>query len=143
MRKSLPVLLALSLIFSIGCSRKEVPENKVIMLHANIDTTVPVFYRVGQIEAGSTAEFRFNLKNTRQSAVLVTEARSFCGCTIPEYTPEPVLPGKYTTVKVTFLAEHLGIFDKVVRVFLNHREDPVELRLTGEVIRNKQARVHD
>ncbi len=113
------------------------------MLHATVDTQAPVFYRVGQIEAGSTIEFRFNLKNTRQSTILVTEARSFCGCTIPEYTPEPVLPGKYTTVKVTFLAEQIGIFDKAVRVFLNNREDPVELRLTGEVIRNKQAQAYD
>lgn len=110
------------------------------MLHANVDTHAPVFYKVGQIESGSIIEFRFNLKNTRQSAVLVTEARSFCGCTIPEYTPEPVLPGKYTTIKVTFIAEHIGIFDKVVRVFLNHREDPVELRLIGEVKRNKKVR---
>lgn len=109
------------------------------MLHANVDTRAPVFYKVGQIESGSIIEFRFNLKNTRQSAVLVTEARSFCGCTIPEYTPEPVLPGKYTTIKVTFIAEHIGIFDKVVRVFLNHREDPVELRLIGEVKRNKKV----
>lgn len=125
-------------IFSAGCSHKEVQKNRVIMLHSGVDAKAPVFYKIGQVESGSIIEFRFNLKNTRQSAVLVTEARSFCGCTVPWYTPEPVLPGRYTTINVTFIAEQTGIFDKVVRVFLNHREDPVELRLTGEVIRKKQ-----
>jgi len=39
--------------------------------------------------------------------------------------------------KVTFIADHLGIFDKAVRVYLKDREIPVELRLRGEVIRKE------
>jgi hypothetical protein len=109
------------------------------MLHANMDVNEPVSYEIGKIEVGSSAKFILNLKNTRKSPVVITEVRSFCGCTIPEYKPEPVLPGQYTTVKIKFLAEHLGLFDKAVRVFLNHREEPVELRLTGEVIRKNKS----
>lgn len=108
------------------------------MLHANMDVDNPVFYEIGRIDVGSSAAFMLNLKNTCKSPVLITEVRSFCGCTIPEYKPEPVLPGQYTAVKITFFAEHLGLFDKAVRIFLNHREEPVELRLTGEVIRRNK-----
>jgi len=107
------------------------------MLHANVDTDDPVFYEMGRVYAGSSAVFILYLKNTRKSPVLINEVRSFCGCTIPDYTAEPVLPGESSRIKVTFIADHLGIFDKAVRVYLKDREIPVELRLRGEVIRKE------
>jgi hypothetical protein len=121
-----------------SCSQKEDGKNRVIMLYTNVDTCEPVFYEIGKIEAGSSTEFILNLKNTRQSPVVISEARSFCGCTIPEYKPKPVPPGECSSIKITFFAEHLGLFDKAVRVYLSHQEEPIELRFRGEVIRNKK-----
>lgn len=131
-------IILLTGILNMSCSQNRMPKDRIIMLHANMDTDDPVFYEMGKVYAGSSAEFMLNLKNTRQSPVVVNEVRSFCGCTIPDYTAEPVLPGEFSRIKVTFIADHLGIFDKAVRIYLKDKETPVELRLRGEVIRNKE-----
>lgn len=112
--------------------------NRPVMLHGHTEMDAPVVYEMGRVYAGTTAEFVLNLKNTGKSAVVVNEARTFCGCTLPEFNPEPVPPGEYSRIRVTFLAEQPGIFDKEVRIFLNSREEPLKLILRGEVIRNKK-----
>jgi len=138
-KKYLFVFTTITCIGCLCCSRPEKKVNQTVVLHANTDTNEPVIYEIGQIHAGTSAEFMLDLKNTRHSPIFVREARSFCGCTIPEFKSEPVLPGEFSRIKITFFAVHLGIFDKSVRIYLNYKETPVEFRLKGEVIRNSKA----
>jgi hypothetical protein len=137
------ILYTLIVIFSglshTSCSRSEARKENVVMLHTTVDDPGPLFYKIGDIPAGSWTELRLNLKNTRKTPVVISEARTFCGCTIPRFESGPVLPGEYAVIKVTFVAEYTGIFDKVVRIFLNDRTEPFELRLTGTVTRKKKS----
>ena len=44
----------------------------------------------------------FTFTNIGDAPLVIHQAVASCGCTVPEYTQEPVLPGKTGTIKVTY-----------------------------------------
>lgn len=47
-----------------------------------------------------SAEFRFS--NTGNKPLEITSVRATCGCTVPEYSREPIAPGENGVIKVTY-----------------------------------------
>ena len=78
-----------------------------------------------------TAEFKFT--NTGNAPLVIQAAQGSCGCTVPEYTKEPVAPGKTGVVKATFNAAAVGPFTKTVTLTSNAGTTPVVLTIKGEV----------
>jgi hypothetical protein len=56
----------------------------------------------GLMNAGERVEHEFAFKNTGKSPLIIAGATSSCGCTVPEYSREPIPPGGSGTLKVTF-----------------------------------------
>lgn len=59
-------------------------------------------YNFGIIQQGDKVETIFHFKNTGKADLLISDAKSSCGCTIPEYPKEPIKPGQSSTIKVSF-----------------------------------------
>ncbi len=88
----------------------------------------------GKIVQNAPAEVTFTFKNTGTDPVVVTAARSSCGCTVAEYTKEPVRPGGSGMVKATYNSARVGSFAKTVSVTLEGNPSPVVLTIKGEVV---------
>jgi hypothetical protein len=59
----------------------------------------------------------FNFTNTGKEPIFVKDATAGCGCTTPEWTSAPVLPGKSSSVKVGYNTDgRPGSFSKEVTV---------------------------
>ncbi len=56
----------------------------------------------GNVKEGDIVSYDFEYKNTGKAPVIITEARASCGCTVPEYTKDPILPGATGKMQVTF-----------------------------------------
>jgi len=56
----------------------------------------------GQINEGDVVETTFNFKNTGKSELIITNAVGSCGCTVPQWPKEPVLPGETSEINVKF-----------------------------------------
>jgi len=56
----------------------------------------------GVITQGDEVETTFTFKNTGKSELIITNASSTCGCTIPEWPKEPIPPGGGGAIKVKF-----------------------------------------
>lgn len=56
----------------------------------------------GTINEGDVVETTFTFKNTGKSELIITNARASCGCTIPEWPKEPIMPGAEGKIKVKF-----------------------------------------
>ena len=121
-----------------GCARQksEISETKVLEITERIDCDI--VYEMGAIQIGHQTELKLKLKNTLQKPVVINEVRRFCGCTIPEFETAPILPQESSEVKITFIADHLGIFSKSIKIYLNIQEKPVQLLFKGEVVRKNQ-----
>src|SRR5690606_29412238 len=56
----------------------------------------------GTIDQGTNVEHVFKFKNTGEAPLMIVNAKSSCGCTIPEYTKEPIAPGASGEMLVKF-----------------------------------------
>ncbi|MDR0824681.1 MAG: DUF1573 domain-containing protein [Prevotella sp.] len=89
-------------------------------------------------ESAGTVTCEFVFKNEGTAPLIVQRVQTTCGCTTPDYTKEPVLPGKTGSIKVTYSTTgRLGIFNKEITVFTNVSDSIYKVRIKGEVIRKR------
>ncbi len=77
----------------------------------------------------------FSYENVGDAPLIINQAIGSCGCTVPEYTKEPVQPGKKGELKVTYngTGKHLGRFSKSITVHCNGKAEIVRLTIEGEM----------
>ena len=73
----------------------------------------------GTVPQGKPVTTEFSFKNTGKEPIVIQNARASCGCTTPDWTKEPILPGKTGTVKATYNAAAAAPFTKTVTVTTN------------------------
>ncbi|MBN1925605.1 MAG: DUF1573 domain-containing protein [Prolixibacteraceae bacterium] len=84
-------------------------------------------------EAGlATTEFEFS--NTGDQPLIINNVRASCGCTSPEWTREPVAPGKTGKISVSYNPKNRpGAFTKSVNVYTNSNPSVSVLTIKGKV----------
>ena len=87
----------------------------------------------GKIPVSVPASVTFTVKNDGKAPLLISAARSSCGCTVAEYTKEPIKPGESGIVTATYNAAHAGPFNKTVTVTFDGIANPDVLSIKGEV----------
>lgn len=137
MKNFFSILMIVLLI--VGCSRlgSNVSETKVLEITENVEGDV--IYEMGTIENGDQTVLELKLKNTLQKPFVINDVVRFCGCTIPEFETAPILPQKYSVVKITFVADQLGLFSKAVKIYLDTQEKPVQVLFRGEIVSKSKA----
>ena len=85
-------------------------------------------------EEGGPAIFNFKFKNTGKVPLILQGVEASCGCTTPEWSQEPILPGKTGLIKVSFDPEHRpGAFAKSITINANVPKTTRVLTISGEV----------
>ena len=85
-------------------------------------------------ETDGVVSCQFEFVNQGALPVLIKKVESSCGCTSPEWTRQPVLPGKKGYIKAVFNPQDRpGYFDKTITVFSNAQPAVVELKIRGNV----------
>ena len=56
----------------------------------------------GVINEGDVVETVFSFTNSGKSELIITSAKGSCGCTVPEWPKEPIMPGESGEIKVKF-----------------------------------------
>ncbi len=87
----------------------------------------------GNIPQGVPATYEFKFKNNGKTPLIITTASAACGCTTPDWTKEPIKPGKTGYVRATYNAASPGEFTKSVTVQSNAKNSTVILYLKGNV----------
>jgi len=59
-------------------------------------------YDFGTVLEGISVDHEYVFTNTGKVPLVITDARSTCGCTVPEYPKKPVAPGEKGSIKVKF-----------------------------------------
>ncbi len=88
----------------------------------------------GKIEDGVQATHTFEFTNTGTAPVVISNAQASCGCTTPDWSKEPVMPGKTGKVTASFNSQgRPGNFSKTVTVISNSETPQIVLSIKGEV----------
>jgi len=76
-------------------------------------------YDFGTIDQGTNVEHTFKFKNTGDAPLIIVDAKSSCGCTVPEYTREPIAPGGEGELLVKFNGSGQNQVSKTVTIISN------------------------
>lgn len=79
----------------------------------------------------------FKFTNSGDEPLIITGVRADCGCTTPNYTQEPVLPGESGKITVQYDNSRVGYFSKGITVTSNANPATVRLTLKGNVVREQ------
>lgn len=98
-------------------------------------------HNFGKIEEGPEYKHTFKFKNTGNAPLIINNVVTPCGCTTPNFTREPVMPGKTGEINVSYnSAGRMGGFDKILTVQTNMGADKDQMiSIKGEVVEKGAA----
>jgi hypothetical protein len=89
----------------------------------------------GRITQGEKVSFAFKFTNTGNSNLIVTSAAGSCGCTVPEWPKEPILPGKEGRINVVFSSEgKSGIQEKSINIVTNCEPSTRVIKIKTDIV---------
>lgn len=132
MRKGLlffGIAICVAAVFSQVCVASESPFRSFVDAVFSWEKTEHDF---GSIKKDVPVHHKFTFTNKGDAPLVISSVQASCGCTVTDYSTDPIAPGKSGYVKATFNAAQIGVFSKTVTVNAN-TGDPVLLVIKGIV----------
>jgi hypothetical protein len=91
-------------------------------------------------ESNPVVTCEFTYTNVGEKPLIINQAIASCGCTVPEYTKEPVKPGAKGKLKVTYngTGKFPGHFKKSITVVSNGTVEKTRLYIEGNMEEKKE-----
>ena len=96
--------------------------------------TVEIDY--GVVEKGSNGVREFKFTNKGTAPLEITNAQGSCGCTVPTWPKEPIMPGQSSVVSAKYDTNRVGPFTKYITLTTNssvEAQKSLKLTIKGEV----------
>lgn len=127
MIKILSLLLCLIAAWSGNVSAQSLKTAKLVF-----DTYTHDFGKIKEVDGEVSHTFRYTNEGTLP--LVIQSVGVSCGCTYPQFSKEPLLPGKSAEMKITFdPTNRPGAFEKVISIASNDPQGNVRLTITGVV----------
>jgi Protein of unknown function (DUF1573) len=97
----------------------------------------------GKIKQGVPVTYDFVFKNIGKEPVVIESATASCGCTTPIKPEQPIMTGKANKVTAGFNAASPAPFDKSIYVKIQGIDQPLELKIVGEVLSAEAYAVYE
>jgi hypothetical protein len=136
MKKIAITLFVFSLAIYAGAQQVAVnykPGAPAVMADATFNWKATTF-DFGKIKKDKPVTHEFTFTNSGKDALVVASVQASCGCTVAQYSKDPIAPGGDGFVKATYNAAKTGVFTKTITVNANTAEGVVILTIKGEVI---------
>ena len=91
----------------------------------------------GDMEKGADGVRYFEFTNSGKEPLIISNIRSSCGCTVPEYPKTPIGPGESSKIKVKYNTNKTGPFRKTITITSNVEGKKVVLTVKGSVSKKK------
>lgn len=81
----------------------------------------------------------FTYTNIGETPLIINQAVASCGCTVPEYTKKPVMPGEKGEIKITYngAGKFPGHFKKSITIRTNGAVEMTRLYVEGDMEEKK------
>lgn len=104
---------------------------------ANPSTTIALSesaFSFGKLKKGDHVEHVYEVTNTGENPLIISQVKPGCGCTVPDYTHEPILPGKKGQITLKFDSSNFdGTVQKQAEVYANVEKAPIILTFTADI----------
>jgi hypothetical protein len=136
MKKIIVMLFALTIISASHAQTLAV--NSKVSNPFNKDNAVfnwsETAFDFGKIKLNVPATHQFSFVNKGSAPLIISSVQASCGCTVTEYSKDPIAPGQSGFVKATYNAAKAGVFTKTVTINANTDDTTVLLTIKGEVM---------
>jgi hypothetical protein len=120
--------IAVTTLFAQNAEKAKNPNAPVISFAKTVHDYGTIYQN-----ADGTCQFEFT--NTGKEPLILSRPKSSCGCTVPTWPKQPILPGKSENIKVTYSTKRIGPINKTVTIYSNASNSPVVLRIKGKVLK--------
>lgn len=109
----------------------------------NTSEDAPVFkfeevtHNFGNVKEGPDATYDFKFTNVGKTPLIIQSCSASCGCTTPQWSKDPIMPGKTGVISVKYSTKgRLGPIKKTVYIKSNAKslKERYELYIRGTVI---------
>ena len=87
----------------------------------------------GKIDKGADPLRKFTFTNVGDEPLIISNAAGSCGCTVPTYPKEPIMPGQSASIDVRYDTQRVGPFTKSVTLTTNEANQTRVLTIKGDV----------
>ena len=71
--------------------------------------------------------------------LVIKNARGSCGCTVPTWPKEPILPGESSVIEIRYATNRVGSFSKKVTLTTNENQDNSRVvTVKGKVLKEEE-----
>ena len=88
----------------------------------------------GTIEHNANGVREFVFTNTGKEPLIISRAKGSCGCTVPTWPKEPIMPGESGVISVKYATNREGRFTKTVTISSNAKTASKRLTIKGNVL---------
>lgn len=89
---------------------------------------------MGTIQVGNPTTVTFEVTNIGKTPLIIETANPTCGCTIGDYTKEPIMPGKKGKITATYNAAAVAPFTKHLNVKFAGIDEMKSITIKGVVL---------
>lgn len=91
-------------------------------------------FEFGDIVQGDSVKHVFKFINKGNAPLMLKEVLTTCGCTVPKFSKDPVMPGKEGEILVKFNSEGKeGRLTKVITILSNATNNPARINIVVNV----------
>jgi hypothetical protein len=87
----------------------------------------------GTIEQHSEPLRSLSFTNTGTEPLVIKNARGSCGCTVPIWPKEPIMPGETSQIDIRYATNRLGKINKKVTLTTNEASGTHVIKVLGKV----------
>lgn len=125
--------------------KQRIEKKQVTAKNDNPNAPVIKFNKVvhdyGAVEQHGDGRCKFEFTNTGKEPLILSNVRSSCGCTVPEWPRQPILPGQSNVINVKYDTKRMGAINKSVHVYSNAKVSPITLKIKGKVVAKSAAQM--
>lgn len=120
----------LALIGSLGANAQKISFEKSTINMGTTKWKEPV-----------TATFKFTNKD--RTPLLVRDVDAGCGCLTTKWTTDALQRGEDGEIRITYDAQMMGSYDKIIEVFTNADSKPTRIRMKGRIGSSQRKSIDD
>ncbi len=148
--KILPIIAALSLV---SCKKDQNTEQQMqndgVVAENTVEGATPGLAKIspltnvvlsesnfefGKIKKGEHVEHVYEVTNTGVNPLVISEVKPGCGCTVPDYTKDPILPGQKGKITLKFDSSNFdGLVNKQAEVYANVEKSPIMITFSADI----------
>ncbi len=137
------ISLILLMIFSFSVVNYAQTTPAVDQVEESTDGPIMTFESLncdyGEIEQNAERDRFVKFTNTGTEPLVITNARGSCGCTVPLWPKEPIMPGETNEIKISYATNRLGKINKTVTITTNEGGKPHVIKVLGNVSKKEEA----